>query len=426
MKSVMKFPPGTMLGGLLVHMVLLAVLVGIVFLLYFSSASVMNLQNGFIICNNDCSDFNWYSQYILEHKRFYPRDADFHSSHFYRGYTLFVAVIKGLFGEWWGIAYTALGSGLLFAFVVWVARILAPPRAYWPCLAVAYVFAVANLNLLTYARTLLSDFPVALGAGFFFVTIAVGLARKSWNMIGAALALALGLGFVRPNGLFLLALGLAAAIPFAVPQFRRWHLHVAGPMVAGAAIFVLAAIATAAAVQGFDRVGDLPGFLQQSAQQLLKFNYLGEEDLTPSTRLGAIIVNFPYKEVSLNDGGALGIALGFTERIAKVFEIGRDGFSTRNNTYRYLYYGGLYVGSAIFLLAALRNRGERLHLLVLAAGYLLVFVSLSHVTTRFRLVFDILLLASTVSATAWLVPRIKARRDRILGVEEHGKRQSGL
>lgn len=395
-------------AAILVHILALALFLAFAFFLYYHGGKYIDVANGFIICRNDCSNFNRFSDYLAQSGQFYAADQNFHSTHFYRGYVLMVAAIKVLFGPSWQVAYYVVCLTTLFFLVVYAARVVTAEVSYWPKFAVGYLLVLGNLNLLTYSRTLLSDLPFAVGANFFFVTLVSGLERRSWPTLATALALAVTLCFVRTSGIFLVILAAAAVMPFAIGALRRRSLDKVAPAAAGLTVFVALAVISQALVTNWDRVHQLPGPVQGIANEILEVNYFGEDNMTPETRYGAIIVE--SKRWSLNDGTWLGIASAFLERIATIFEIRNDEFSARHNAYRYALYGVLYVGLLAFLAATLLQRKERLRYLALWTGYALIFVTVSHVPARYRLTFDLMWILATMSAAAWLWSEIQRRR----------------
>lgn len=394
--------------GALIHTAAACTLLAAALFLYYNSSRFLDVMDGFIICKGDCSNFDRYSDYIVAENDLPPADANFHSSVFYRGYILAVALIKSVFGDGWELAYTGLSLTSLFALIIYAARSLAPRAPYWPKFAVGFLLVLTNLNFFTFARTLLSDLPFSVGAGFFFVTLVSGLERGSPLRIATAMLVSLGLCFVRTSGVFLVILAMAAVAPYYVPPLRRRSLDVVAPVIAGLMVFVAVAVVSQILVSTWDQLNGMSPFFRGIALEILEVNYFGEDNLSPPERWGAIIVE--SREWSMNDGTALQIAGAFGERAAKIFEVAIDGYSFRNNAYRVLFYGCLYAALVVFVAAAWRERGERLRYLLLCAGYVLIFVTVSHVPVRYRLTFDILWTVAAMSSAAWLSSFMGSRR----------------
>ena len=163
---------------------------------------------------------------------------------------------------------------------------------------------------------------------------------------------------------------------------------------------------------GADRVDDLssipeswPSFVQANMEQLLRFNYFGEEYVGHEDRLGALIVNFPYRSWSLNDGSPIGVMGSFVKRVPAVFEVGLPGFSPRHTAYRYLYYTTIYGLFLVYMVTAIRLRNkapEHLVLVSLLIGHIMILVATSHITLRFGLPTEILL----IIGSAFVVGRL--------------------
>ena len=120
-------------------------------------------------------------------------------------------------------------------------------------------------------------------------------------------------------------------------------------------------------------------------------------------------MNFPYKEWSYNDGSATEIALAFAQRIVKVFEIGIKQFSTRNNTIRYGYYGLLYTTLILLIFVAFTKKDESLYLISIWVSYLLIYATISHVSTRYRLTFDLMWIVAAMYNASWVATKVQQR-----------------
>lgn len=389
--------------------VALALLVASTFGLYLFSDRIIDQQSGLIICANDCRDYDNLSNYLIERKQFAP-GGDFHAMPFYWGYVGFIAALKLSFPGAWPVAYTALSMLVLFAVLAMAARRMAPAGKAPLMLVVLAALAGSHLPLLTYARTLLNDFIFAVVALAVFVSLAAAVEERRWGPLLLAVAVSAAALFIRPNGLFLLLLSLVILVAQTFPVRLRCFATFAGPPAVGVAALVTSAAITAYAVSLADRQVELPTFVAQSLGQFLEFNYFGEDDLTPETRLGLLLTNFPYKSWLMNDGSFWGILTTMFGRVPKLFEISFPEYSRANNLYRLAWYGVVYGLAGLYCLRAWHTRNLRdIVLVVVAASYMLILIATSHVEPRFRLVFD---LVFVTMAAHWLTTVVGARGAR--------------
>jgi hypothetical protein len=377
-----------------VHTILFGVLVILWFGLYLFADRLGDMSSGLIICSNDCTDFNNLSDHLLREGRFAPIGGDYHTTPFYWLYISLVAAIKAVFGNSWHVAYAAIMVVLLYGFVAMASRGWVTPTVTSRAMLVSTFAAVAtNLWLLTYGRTLLTDYGFALAAILLFLGAARARAREAHGAIVLTLALAIALCFFRPNGIFVLCLVSAVAVTAWRPLRNKMWLALAVPPLIGLAAWVFSAGMTVYAVQHLEAVQNGTATMAGSFGQFLEFNYTGDDDLTHANRLGALLTNAPYKSWYMNDGNFLGIFASFLLRLPKVVEILMPNFSGANNIIRLVYYSALYIGVLGFVISVLLGRDpdryERALFAALVFSYLLIFVAMSHVTLRFRLVFDV-------------------------------------
>jgi hypothetical protein len=378
---------------------ILNVLVGsgicVVLALFYFSNQIGNIEPGFIICSNDCTDLNNLSDILVETGWFAEIGGDFHSTPFYWLFVLLIAFLKQVFQDSWQVAYVATMALTLFVTVKFYSRLWSDDKGVeYVTLVLLCGFLLGNISLLIYSKTLLTDFLFSLGGVCFLALAAKQVHLDTRRMLWIVLLFGIALSFLRPNGLLMLLLfggTVVSGIIFA-KRYGRCVL-LAAPIVLGFTAWILSAAITTYGVSqlGTEKLehSDLPALVTP----FIKFNYTGDETVGVEDRRGALIVNTPYKLWSLNDGQFHEYLLAFSHRVVKTFEVWIDTFSIKNNVMRSVLYGLIYIGSLSFILSAYRSndsiRFERLMFASFVIGYLLVFAATSHVTTRFRLFFDV-------------------------------------
>ena len=349
-----------------------------------------------VICDNDCSDYDKYSDYIVKNKMMYPRDNDGHSALWYKGYTLFLALLKLIFGRYWGSAYIVANIFLIALLILIITFVHIKNIKYKGLPLALTVFLLLNITVLEYSRILLTDLPFSVISGFIVVLLSAGIGRSRLLFILVALSISLVATFIRPTGIYYLFISILFTLVFFLPKDIRKSLSFIIPIAVGICVMLISIIVTNYYVNNYNIYIELPHYYKSIVEQLFKFNYLGDDMFTPENRLGAIIVNFPFKYFYLNDGSLIGIAMTFIKRIPRIFELYPHFLypSIEISVILVIFYGVLYSSflSNIFHAIKIRKRDpEHLILIFLIIGYLLFFVSISHVTTRFRLFFDIMI-----------------------------------
>jgi hypothetical protein len=397
------------------HFAFMVALGAVWFALYAWSDRVIDLKPGLIICSSDCTDFHNLSDYLLREGRFSPYTGDFHTVPFYWLYIALVAGFKAAFGPAWMPAYAGLMAAALYGAVLLTARyrfgMATDIRVH---VAALLALTVGNLTLLTYGRTLLTDFSFALLAGIFFLMAARAWAWMRPRLLAGTLVFALVTCFFRPSGVFLLCIGIGLAIIMAWPAWRRSAvLSALGVVAVGFSVWVFSASMSIYAARNLEAVEAGTAPLAGTMGQFLEFNYTGDDGLNHANRKGALLTNTPYKSWKMNDGGFTGMLGAFVARIPKTFEIRFPNYSRANNIYRIAFYGALFAGAVGFLIRIPRlgdeYRREAVMFAALIAAYLLIFVAMSHVTLRFRLVFDVSLAIAAANFYAGIAARIFRR-----------------
>ena len=240
------------------HVILFTLFLALIFFLYTKSSEYIDVISGLIICKSDCTDFHNYSNYIVKNSAFYPADPDFHSSIFYRGYILLIAIIKMVFGSIWKFAYTIFSVATIYMFLMISAGSIGTVKTYWYTFLTGYLFTLTNLNLLIYSRTLLSDFLFAVGAGFFFTTLAFALHQQSKSKVAIAFFIAVFMCLIRPSGVFLIIIALAPIIIWLFPPFKRMKLDLISPVIAGLATMTFVAILSSQLVATYENRDNWP------------------------------------------------------------------------------------------------------------------------------------------------------------------------
>lgn len=388
----------------------------IALLLLFAAFSdrLINLQGGLIICQSDCTDFHRLSTRIASGEIFASFKGDWHYGPMFRGYVMYVAGLKALFGDVWTQAYIVLNGLLATLSMAVVAKQGASARQHVLFVGAMLLLAV-NPGFLMLSKFLLSDYLFALVFGASVVFLSHGLAFGSRRVFLAAAALALTGLFIRPNGLFLVVLttgfGLAAVLATLIPQWRLRLIAATGPLVGSAAlIFMITLAAIAASSAAF--LDQLPNALREYGEVVVRHNVVGSGSLQFENRLGANLWTFPWRSYSLNDGSWLGILSSVVERASVLFQILLPPYSRANNLYRLAYYLPLYTLFVLFVAGTLRAPRERpadLILLSFFVGYLLIFLSISPVEIRYRLPIEFLMIVGAARAMAELWERIGPR-----------------
>lgn len=367
-------------------------MLGTTFGMFAFADRIIDLQSGFIICASDCGDFNNLSSFVLKNGLTYSFSGDYHTSYFYKGFILYLAGLKALFGDLWTIAFTAMNVLFSMLLALYAAQKFSPKNhSLWVFICFG-LFVSFHLPLITYYRTLLADGPFALIGVGILIAAALSVEKRRWSGFAIVLVLASLATFVRPNGLFLFAIVAALAISQLMPP--RWMMGVLTglPILGGILAIFLSAMITVQAVDKLDKPDSHVEFVGRSMGQFLEFNYFGEDDLQNENRLGALLTNYPYKSWTMNDGTFKSIVASIFKRAPKVFEISMPPYSAVNNLTRYLWYVPIYCFALGFCIQAFRRkRIADIALIFSLVSYLLIFIAFSHVTLRFRLFFDIAL-----------------------------------
>jgi hypothetical protein len=377
---------------LIIFCVTTAIMLGTTFGMFAYADRIIDLQSGFIICAADCGDFDNLSSFVLKNGLTYSFSGDYHTSYFYKGFILYLAGLKAVFGGSWTIAFTAMNVLFSTLLALYAAQNFSPKNSGLWVFVCFGLFVSFHLPLITHYRTLLADGPFALIGVGVLVAAALSVEKRSWYGFAFVLVLAALATFVRPNGLFLMAIVFALAISQLMPP--RWRMSVLTglPILGGILAIFLSAVITVHAVDNLDKPDSEAEFVGRSMGQFLEFNYFGEDNLQKENRLGALLTNFPYKSWTMNDGTFKGIVSSIIKRIPKVFEISLPPYSAVNNLTRYIWYVPIYCFAIGFCIQAFRRkRTADIALIFALISYLLIFIAFSHVTLRFRLFFDIAL-----------------------------------
>jgi hypothetical protein len=376
------------------HSILLAILILYlsVLMMSFYKGKMLHIQPGFDICKNDCTQYDNLSNYILKNKKLYPAYyTTYHSSYFFMGYALLVAAIKGLFGNHWKIAYTLLNGLSIYILALFSSRVFLRKKNYFIVFLVSMFFILSNRYLNIYSRTLLPDYIFAIGAGLTFILLVSGIAKGKREHTIGALLIATILLFIKPNGVFLVAFSLVLFLSQFLPKRLPRVIILAAPCIVGLVIFVLSSSLTAYMVKNFDKLNSYPKLPQKIFSQVLEINYLGD-NLIHHDHIGTGIVGFPYKYWIHNDGSLTAIMGSVLRRVPRVFEIPIPVYDDVHNYVRYVYYGTLYFFFLAYLVHSIRVSAREPEYLMMASlilGYLISFVSISHIELRYLLIFDV-------------------------------------
>lgn len=376
------------------HLILLGVLIlylGIL-VLSFYKGEIIHVHPGFTITRNDSSQFNLMSDYILKNKKLYPANyLSYHGSNFFIGYTLLIAVIKGVFGSHWQIAYTLLNGVLIWILALSSSRVFSRNSNYSIIFLVSIFFILSNRYLNNYSRTLLPDYIFAIGTGLTFILLVSGVAKGKRKHLAGALLIATIMMFIRPNGVFLVVFSVVLFLLHLFPESFKRVISPVAPLIAGLIIFVLSSGLTAYVVKNSNNLHSFPKLSQHILTRTYEQNYLGDNAIH-NNHIGTIIVNFPYSYWIYNDGSLPAIMGSFLKRIPRVFDISIPVYSNSHNYLRYAYYGILYLFFLAYIVHSIRVRVRDPQYLLMASlifGYLISFVSISHIETRYLLTFDV-------------------------------------
>ena len=250
----------------------MVLLFALTILFYYHSERLIDLQPGLIICRSDCNDFHNLSDYLLQQGRFAPTGGDYHTSPFYWIYIAYVGAIKALFGTYWHLSYVILSTLYLYGFIAWSATALRRRETVGPALNfIIFALVVTNLQLLIYARTLLTDFLFALVAAVFFALLACGLANGRNRLVAAAIMIALASALLRPSGTFLVCLAIAVIVVRLMPIGRSVWAVAAAPVVAGLAVWIFSAAVTSYAVDNLDNLDRFSPTVRSNLEQFIEF-----------------------------------------------------------------------------------------------------------------------------------------------------------
>ncbi len=387
MKKRLAVHRGILLGILIGYLCFLA--------LSFYYGDKFHVQPGFSITKNDGRQYDSMSDYILENKKLYPAYYEtYHSSYFFMGYNLLIATIKGIFGNYWKIAYSMLSGIIIYILALFSAKVFSRKNNYLLILLVSMVFIITNRYLNNYSRTLLPDIIFAAGTGLTFLFLVRGIQKDNLrHILGATLISVIMLSF-RPNAIFLVIFSVVLFLTHLLPKrFQRIAVPVA-PLLAGLIIYVFSTGLTAYLVKNFEKLDSFPELPRKMFSQVLENNYLGD-NIFHDTHYGTWIVNFPYQHWIYNDGSFTSILKSTLRRIPKVFDISIPVYNDLHNLVRFLYYGTLYLFFLAFLFYSFRVRVQKPEYLLMASlffGYLFAFVSVSHIELRYILTFDVMII----------------------------------
>lgn len=376
------------------HIILLGILIFYLgfLMLSFYKGKIVHVQPGFNISKNDGRHYDGLSDYILEKKSLYPfYSQGKHSSFFFAGFTVLVAVLKGLFKDSWPIAYTLLNGFLIFVLAVFASKALSRKCSYLPVFLVFMIFVICNRYLNIYSRTLLADYIYCIGAAFTFVLLAAGVGKNKRAYLIYALIVASVMIFIRPNGVFLGILSLSILLTRLFSERLQLRLALVIPLLMALGIFLFSSGFTSYWAANFNKSSSFSFSSQNMIKEYMKLNYFGD-DLLHHRYIGTLIVNFPYTYWSPNDGSWTGIMMSMVKRLPRIFEIPMPVYSNFHNIIRYVYYIALYFLFLIYSFYAVRMRSqepEHLVMVSLIISYIVLFISVSQVETRFLLVFDV-------------------------------------
>ena len=385
-----------------------AVVLTVVFFVY-NFGDLISAKPGFRIGGGDAGDYDRLSQYIADNHALYSSEeaarivgqGDTQGSMLYRGFTLYVGVLKIAFGSFWKLAFVAGNCLLMVAVAALSTRLLF--KSWKPGLfSVAVVgLACANLWVVNYARFLWTDYGFAFLAMAALTLTAHGAVTRNRRVAAAALVLSTLLVFWRPTGVSVFALVAGTVLVATVaPERYRFRVTLVAPAIFGLiGAIIIALLSTLPKDPGF-----LPDFTESGGlgisdtpkyalSMMAKTNlFAGEELASPDGKYGSMIVVSPYYLNFGHDGDVAGMLMTSVRRAPKLFEIWIGGFSLPHNVYRVLYYVPLYSMAVLAVVGLVRHHGTNrvaLCLTSLFAGYFFVFIALQPVTLRFRLFFDL-------------------------------------
>lgn len=382
---------------------------------YNASESVSKVDNGFVICRSDCTDYNNFSDYLIQNGRFIPQSQDLHSGVFFRGFIFWVATMKFVFGPFWKPAFVAFNVLFTWLLVLLGTRLLAPREAWRFFVPISVLLMVGHKGFLEQQKTLLTDYLFAILNAGAFLLIASGVANSDRKKLAWAAGLSFLFLFVRSNGAFALATALGfLAMSYVRPLFRdaRWKATV--PLIAGLCAVVIATLLT---LRGAERLhqGAPLSSLDAGTQIFVRTNYIGEElgvdGVTLESRLGTGVVNDPYFSWIYNDGSFLGVMGGIFQKIPYFFEVTFPNYSAKANLYRVFYYGFLYGLTLLFAAWSFREWRKDptgLYLIAMTMGYSMFTCAITFVTVRYRLVFDVLFILMGAQVLSRLLIRSRA------------------
>ena len=385
-----------------------AIVFTVVFFIY-NFGELIGSTPGFRIGGGDAGDFDMLSQYIADHRALYSSEeaarivgrGDHHGSMLYRGFTLYIGVLKIVFGSLWKLAFVAGNCLLMVAVSALSTRLFFKSWNARPFSVAVVGLACANLWVVNYARFLWTDYGFAFLAMAALTLTAHGTVTRNRKVVAAALVLSALLVFWRSTGVNVFALVTGTVlIAFVAPERYRFRATLAAPVLLG----VIGAIAIAVLSTLPKDPEFLPDYSDSSGLSIsevpknalslmAKINlFAGEDQAPPDGKYGSWIVVSPYDQIFWHDGDVIDMLLASVKRTPKLFEIWIGQFSLPHNIYRVLYYVPLYSIAVISVVGIVRHPGPNrvaLSLTTLLVGYLFVFVALHVVNFRFRLFFDL-------------------------------------
>ena len=404
-----------------------AIVFTVVFSIY-NFGGLVSSKPGFRIGGGDAGDYDRLSQYIADNHALYSSEeaarivgqGDTQGSMLYRGFTLYVGLLKIVFGGFWQLAFVAGNCLLMVAVAALSTRLLFkswPPRLF----SVAIVgLACANLWVVNYARFLWTDYGFAFLAMAALTLAAHGAVTRNRKVVAAALVLSALLVFWRPTGVSVFALATGTVLlAIVTPERYRFRATLVAP-----ALFGLIGAITIAL---FSTLPKDPGFLpdysnsgglgvweipKYALSMMAKTNLFAGDEVAPADgEYGSMIVVTPYYQNFGHEGNVAGMLMTSVKRAPKLFEVWMEGFSLPHNIYRVLYYVPLYSMAVFALVRLVRHPGpNRVALLLtsLFVGYFFVFIALQPVTLRFRLFFDLAAICLAAHAVQSYAPQWRA------------------
>jgi hypothetical protein len=376
-----------------------------------------------IICPNDCNDYHVFSDYLLANRKFIPSSpgGDLHASTFYRGFVLWIAILKGVFGQFWQVVYVLCNGLITYFLALFFAKSFSRyDNEKFVFLAAIFLFAF-NMDFSFLSKTLLADYIFSIGAGFAFILLGIGGGQKKGNYLIGAICIITILVFIRGNGIYLAILSLGVLLSYWIPEKWRLQFVWTTPVLGGVIIMIFFAGFTAYSVKNLENNPFLEyGFLHDVFEIETKVNYLGDERLTHDNRLGLYVGGQVHKNWYLHNGTFGDTLIGFLHRIPSVFEIAIPN-SRYRNLFRYAYYLPIYFLCLVYLIYAIRSRKEKPeHLLMLSlfCGYLLIFVSITHIENRYILPFRTIMVLGSAFALDRILKHILSTRAYSGRIEE--------